>query len=40
MNYRKQLLITTAALALAPFAAQAAPTSWTGGTSNCVDASR
>jgi hypothetical protein len=34
MNYRKQLLITTAALALAPFAAQAAATSWTGTTSN------
>ena len=34
MNYRKQLLITTAALALAPFAAQAAPTSWTGASSN------
>jgi hypothetical protein len=33
MTYRKALLITTAALALAPFAAQATPTAWTGGTS-------
>jgi fibronectin-binding autotransporter adhesin len=34
MTHRKQLLITTAALALAPFAAQAAAISWTGATSN------
>lgn len=34
MSYRKQLLISTAALALAPFAAQAAAISWTGATSS------
>jgi hypothetical protein len=34
MSLRKQLLITTAALVLAPFAAQAAPDNWNGNTSN------
>src|SRR5215469_7700398 len=34
MTYRKQLLITTAALALAPFVAQAANTTWNGTNSS------
>ena len=34
MTYRKQLLITTAVLAMVPLVAQAAPVSWLGTTSN------
>ena len=34
MTYRKQLLITTAVLTMAPFAAQAAADNWNGNTSN------
>ena len=37
MNFRKQLAITTALLALTPFAAQVAAISWTGGVSNVWD---
>ena len=38
MKFRKQLLITTAALALAPIATQATPTTWVGGTSGFLNA--